>query len=608
MILHVYVLLQLLLLGRTAAVYNAAVERADLPPEENASLRQRLANTLFAQILAGSPREREGWLGWLLKAMAWITLAIAPVLILLVFQFVFLPYHSHLATWTHRFLIAAELAAAFVLWPLVLDARRDFEWTRIWMQVKRTMALPLRLFGPRDRRREEWVSLRQQAVPFASCVLFVLVSLLLATFPGEPHVNLFTGQSLLSVQCDRWVSSQFDRLDLPTVDVVDDEKFDKIENATTKKGQHPFEGERTQDFRRRDLNCGTFVLADLRLANFSEARMIGGILYGAKLQGASLRYAQLQGAKLNAAELQGADLGFAGLQGADLGLLQFLAATQLQGAVLFGAQLQGADLGNVQLQGVNITAATLQGANLGGAQLQGADITAAQLQGANLRGAQLQGADLSGVQLQGADLSGAQLQGADLGEGAELKLALLSDVFLWRAKGANCSDARTINPKLDAAIELRAKLGQAGEPVPATPEAIAGFIDRAIADISGPRKDNVRERLGAALEADIKKEDLAAIETIWRECAANSEKVEQAKYDRQHADLLRDIVCDAATNRREIAAGIIRKWTSYAPDRHDFSTRLARGLLGFDCAATKDLSDRAKEFLRKFVSRPPPAK
>ena len=206
-ILHVYVLLQVLLLARTAAVYNAAVERADLPPEENAALRQRLANTLFAQIFAGSPREREGWLGWLLKAMAWITLAIAPVLILLVFQFMFLPYHNHLVTWIHRFLIAAELAAAFVLWPLVLDARRDFEWTRIWMQVKRTTALPLRLFGSKDRRHDEWVWLRQQAMPLASCVLFVLVSLLLATFPGEPHVNLLTGQSLLSVQCERWVSS-----------------------------------------------------------------------------------------------------------------------------------------------------------------------------------------------------------------------------------------------------------------------------------------------------------------------------------------------------------------------------------------------------------------
>src|SRR5882672_3625559 len=108
------------------------------------------------------------------------------------------------------------------------------------------------------------------------------LSLLLATFPGEPHVNLLTGQSLLSVQCERWVSNQFDRLDLTSVDVVDDEKFDKIESATTKRGQAPIESERTQNFSGRDLNCGTFVLADFRRADFSKARMIGGILYWAK--------------------------------------------------------------------------------------------------------------------------------------------------------------------------------------------------------------------------------------------------------------------------------------------------------------------------------------
>jgi hypothetical protein len=77
-IFHIYILLQVLLLGRTAAAYNEALDRAALPPPSNAAMRQRLANTLFAQIFAGSPREREGWLGWLLKGMAWITLAIAP--------------------------------------------------------------------------------------------------------------------------------------------------------------------------------------------------------------------------------------------------------------------------------------------------------------------------------------------------------------------------------------------------------------------------------------------------------------------------------------------------------------------------------------------------
>ena len=96
---HFYVLLQVLLLGRTAAAYNEAADRAIRDPRANAFVRQRLANTLFAQIFAGSPREREGLIGLLLKAMAWITLAAAPIYVVLAFLYRFLPYHDHLATW-----------------------------------------------------------------------------------------------------------------------------------------------------------------------------------------------------------------------------------------------------------------------------------------------------------------------------------------------------------------------------------------------------------------------------------------------------------------------------------------------------------------------------
>ena len=51
-IFHLYTLLQVLLLGRTTAAYNAAADRLQLSPDENISLRQRLANTVFAQIFA----------------------------------------------------------------------------------------------------------------------------------------------------------------------------------------------------------------------------------------------------------------------------------------------------------------------------------------------------------------------------------------------------------------------------------------------------------------------------------------------------------------------------------------------------------------------------
>ena len=156
-IFHVYVLLQVLLLGRTAAAYNKAVDKAVKPPTQNALVRQRLANTLFAQIFAGSPRERGGSLGLLLKAMAWVTLAFAPVLVLFVFQFKFLPYHSHFVTWTHRILIFMELATVFMLWPLVLDPQKDIVWRRVI----------------------------RQPITLATVASFVVVSLCLQRFPAN---------------------------------------------------------------------------------------------------------------------------------------------------------------------------------------------------------------------------------------------------------------------------------------------------------------------------------------------------------------------------------------------------------------------------------------
>jgi uncharacterized protein YjbI with pentapeptide repeats len=599
-LLHLYVLLQVLLLGRTARAYNETVDSVIGSAPENALVRQRLANTLFAQIFAGSPREREGWLGWVLRAMAWTTLALAPIVIILAFQFVFLPYHSHLATWTHRLLLVFELGVAFLLWPLVLDARREFNWQELRRRVERTAAVPVRLLSTKDQRRQEWHRLRLQAVPVAACISFVAISLSLASFPGEPHLNLFTGNSLFAVQCDRWISQNFDRLVLPRVDVVDDEKLDKIERLTATKGQRPFQGERTRSFRDHDLTCGTFTFADFRRTDFAGVRMSGAIFANAELQGADLSYSHLDGADLSWSQLQGANL----------------YGSQLQGANLYWSQLHGADLSWSQLQGANLSYAQLQGASLSHSQLHGVDLREAQLQGASLFDAQLQGANLSYAQLQGVDLGEAQLQAADF-SGSKLKLALISDAYLWRARNADCSDARVIAPKFDAAFVPKRELIL--RPIPtAEPEAIE--IEKLIAYVVSLVSNRaVGRRLREGLVAAIQKDDLAAIDTNWRDCAANSEKVAVSKYLQQHADFLGVLVCN---ERREIADGIITHWTMPLTGvrlhgvlggenevLHYFS-RLASGLLGLDgkeCAATKDLSDETKARLRRFASTPIPA-
>jgi len=198
---HFYVLLQVLLLGRTAAAYNDAVDRSVKLPHGNATLRQRLTNTVFSQMFRGPPREREGVLGKLLRLMAWITLAIAPVLVLFLFEIRFLPYHSHFAAWVHRLLIFVDLLAVLSLWPLILNAQNDVTWRQFY----------------------------RQPIAILSVLITIFISVFSMTFPGEPHADLINGSATLSINCQpskfvapaEWLSRGFNQLDLRRVKIAD---------------------------------------------------------------------------------------------------------------------------------------------------------------------------------------------------------------------------------------------------------------------------------------------------------------------------------------------------------------------------------------------------
>jgi hypothetical protein len=58
-----------------------------------AGVRGQLPSNIFIQFLAGPRDRRAGSFGWLLRAIAWSTLAVAPILLLLLFQLQFLPFH-----------------------------------------------------------------------------------------------------------------------------------------------------------------------------------------------------------------------------------------------------------------------------------------------------------------------------------------------------------------------------------------------------------------------------------------------------------------------------------------------------------------------------------
>jgi hypothetical protein len=99
-------LLNLVLLARTAKTFENALVRALPYYKVRESFRMRIENTLFVQLLVGARLEREGFNAKLLSARALITLALAPVLLMLMFEIKFPPYHSEWITWWHRGLLA----------------------------------------------------------------------------------------------------------------------------------------------------------------------------------------------------------------------------------------------------------------------------------------------------------------------------------------------------------------------------------------------------------------------------------------------------------------------------------------------------------------------
>ncbi|HTV34464.1 MAG TPA: pentapeptide repeat-containing protein, partial [Methylocella sp.] len=399
LIIHVYALMHFIMLGKKASRFHDALHAkfgSESEKEIRDKLRRLLPSNIFVQILAGPPELRNGFFGAMLKLIAVATLIALPVLVLLLLQIEFLPFHDLRITWAQR---AALFLDIVLLWPLrpPILANLDIESPQRAKLISRS----LRVFS------------RTAATVLSIATIWL--SLMLATIPNEWRSGpLFYVAAIEPKALNELVFG-----------VVDSEKGivtgNWPSNTLRLQGFDIYEALKVDDPKKLDWKDHTFDLHSRRLEGvvFDRAKLGKVDLREAHLEGASLRQAQLQGASLDGAQLQGASLGGAELQGASL------ERAQLQGASLDGAELQGAALIGAQLQGASLFLAQLQGAVLDGAHLQGASLERAQLQGASLGGAQLQGASLDGAELQGASLDAANLNAADL-----------SHAFLWRAQWA----------------------------------------------------------------------------------------------------------------------------------------------------------------------------
>jgi uncharacterized protein YjbI with pentapeptide repeats len=569
-IFHVYVLVQVLLLCRTAAAYNEAVEHSIAVARDRARVRQRLANTLFAQIFAGSPREREGLLGALLRLMARATLVIGPVVVLLIFEVKFLPYQDRLVTLVHRVLIFADLGMILLLWYGIFQASHDISW-RVFARpsIALFIAIALALFS--------WLGLN---------------------YLGEPHASW-----MRAGECGHLLFS--DRLELPWVDVVDDDKLAKMESSASVKGLSASQGERTHDFARRQFRCANFYRADFRRVDLTDANLRRANLAYAELQGATLSGADLWGAQLEGAQMQGADL--SSVRNRTLGeagySVQFESGADLRHASLKGAELQGARLTLANMSGADLTFVNLQGAGLFAALLNGADLRWAQMQGADLSRASLRGANLSLANMKGANLSAAHLEGARFDDSSSFTLALVRHAYLWRATGAKCADAQITEPQLDLMVGPRED----------ERKATAGEQEREIDDWFGDLEEEkiaeFRKRLFGDAEHDPETTD------VWLVCETKA--LTERDYEKKHADYLVELACDTTPSQKYVTYGIYSNWVEVSADPSEILSSLifehlsdahgqavVHGLLGPDgkgCPGVKELGDRAVKLLQEFA-------
>ncbi len=403
-----YLFLQLVILVRKVASFDASLRTAVATAEEQEKYRKRLDTFLVVQFLSGAEEERSGLTGRLLRSVAFITLVILPILLLLQFQLTFLPYHDAWVTWVHRIAILVDIRLAWVFWFAIYKGdgaiyfpEIEFGWREFFgrgplRQVARDAIAKIRL-AARD-------AYRSSRPGFICSIGIVLASFFVFAFTDEPIAGV------VRVPVPRISSDKIVWEFKPVADVVLHGSINMVEG------------------RPRAWFSNVLVVPNKKLiddttveTDFPSLSLRGRNLSGAVLIGSDLRNADFTGANLNDAVLDRAQLARARFGCAAPYNKRTKpgwpedGCTWLQRASFAEAQLQAAHFNRARMHGAILIAANLEGADMSAAQLQWVMFTNAGLVGASLAGANLNFAFLDGATLIGADFSNTQLQGVLLG-------------------------------------------------------------------------------------------------------------------------------------------------------------------------------------------------
>lgn len=523
---HVALLGQLALLARKTFEFDSAARLLEGTDQRSHPLRLELDNFFLAQVLAGPEHSRA--VSAYLNSVAWLTVAILPILLLLYLQVAFLPFHDAHLTLLHRAALIADLSVLALFGVLLLSPEKNY-----FSALVRAVA-----HNPG--------SLAFGAIVLGAAAFF---SIFVATVPESRD-----DRHALFAAADGSLFGIFPR------SIVASDKA-----LLTAKVVVP--GRASINLRGRDLRNARLERSDLRQVDLTGANLEGASLAGADLRGALLECASMEKlaetADRHAAECTSARLAN-------------LVKARLDGARMAGIDLRGARLDEASMEGAYVAHGLLNGANFQNARLARAVLPAANLQGANLRAANLQGADLGEATLQLADLSEAQLQGADLAratlDGAVLQSAVLegADLHASRLYGVDLSKARVAAADLSSARlwralpppEAGAFLADLAQIVIKAPsDAEVGLLKAAVASLdSGKLKDGLRSRIGPLTDAANDGAWSTEPDGVsWAKLVRAGEEAATEAYRGKLASHLADVACHAAFADGAVATGIARR-------------------------------------------------
>jgi pentapeptide repeat protein len=310
---------------------------------------------------------RKGGLGLILKTIAWISLVIGPVLLLLLLQVQFLPYHLEWVTWVQRVAIVVDVILLWLLWPAVLNRRSKLMW---------------RL----ERRAKGWPLTVRYVAGLTACLIPVGLAFTAATFPREwmdAHIgnkpwippNSVTAWLGAKDQGNEPISTSFhDLLFNGDVDPVTRRRKSLFSNTLVLPDFDALEAAKIDDPKKLDSVKRTLILRGRHLESvFSTTQICARPIWRARGFRAQISLKRSFRARRSSTR------GFRARRSTEHNFRARCSGTRSQGADLASAQLQGASLEDAGLQGANF-----RGSRLAGTNLRGAAVWRASLENASL--------------------------------------------------------------------------------------------------------------------------------------------------------------------------------------------------------------------------------